>query len=133
MSIVLNRLIFYALGTGLATSIFTFAAGVIFLVAPNTFIYGSIGFVAAKLHINSLLISLNSRRTMQRQLHGAAVALGASASSFPSGGIRVDQSTTHRTDLPIDGLSNFKARETGYSTAGVAYENIEMDKHVDHL
>jgi hypothetical protein len=96
MTVVLNRLIFYALGTGLATSILALVSGIIWIVLPNTFISGAIIYVGTKMHVNSLLISLNSRRMMSRQLaSGPVTIIGLSGSS---GGIHVDQSTTHRTD-----------------------------------
>jgi hypothetical protein len=133
MTVVLNRLIFYALGTGLATSILALVSGIIWIVRPNTFISGAIIYVGTKMHVNSLLISLNSRRMMSRQLaSGPVTIIGLSGSS---GGIRVDQSTTHRTDRTPDGHEplTFKPANTTYTTAGMIHDDMELQKAVDPL
>jgi hypothetical protein len=129
MTSVLNRLIIYALGTGLVTAILALIAGTFWIVLPDAFICAAILYIGVKMHVNSLLISLNSRRIMSQHLaNGPMTTLGLSGSSFPSGGIRVDPSTTHRTDGNPIGPLTFMPTETTYTTHDIANDDIEMHK-----
>jgi hypothetical protein len=130
MTTVLNRLIFYALGTGLVTSILALVAGVLWVVLPDTFICSGILYIGTKMHVNSLLISLNSRRMMSQQLlNGPVTTVGLSGSSFTPRG----QDTTHRTDGTPDGPLTFKPTGTTYTGAGTIHDDIEMHKPVNLL
>jgi hypothetical protein len=133
MSSVLNRLVIYAIGTGLLTSIFALFT-VIFFIIPHTFIGAAILYVGVKIHVNSLLVSLNSRRMMSRQLaNGPVTTIALSRSSLPQSGIRVDQSISHRTDGVSKGPLTFKPTDTVYTAPGIVHDDIEMQKPADPL
>jgi hypothetical protein len=129
MTSVLNRLIIYALGTGLVTSILALISGILWIIFPNTFLCGAILYINVKMHANSLLISLNSRRIISQQLaNGPATTLGLSGSSFPSEGIHVHQSTSRRTNATPIGPLKFMPTGTTYTTHDIVNDDIEMRK-----
>jgi hypothetical protein len=134
MTAVLNRLIVFALGTGLITSILALVAGICWLAFPNTFISTAIIYIGTKMHVNSLLISLNSRHMMLRQLvNGPVTSINLPVTAFPPGGIRIDQSTTHCTDRTPDGPLTFKHTGTTYTMASTIHDVIDMNKSTNPL
>jgi hypothetical protein len=135
MTVVLNQLMFYALGTGLTTSLFALASGLTWIALPKTYISPAIFYVGTKMHVNSLLITLNARRVMQQHLFEAPLStIGLPGSStLPPSGIRVDQSTTRRTDRTTSsGPLTFKPMGTTLTTDDIT-DDIEMHKSSDRL
>jgi len=62
---LVNKLIGYAINTGLLTSAFSIACLVTYGVLPHTFIYISLYFVLSKLYANSLLATFNTRLVLK--------------------------------------------------------------------
>jgi hypothetical protein len=132
MTTVLNRLMFYALGTGLATSCLTLIGGIVWLVKPNTFIYIAISFIATKMHVNSLLITLNARYGIQQQLYDGPTAIaGFSGPSLPREGV---QSTIREMDNADKDRLRFKTTSVPeYAKMSTTHEDIEMHKAVVYI
>ncbi|THG99989.1 hypothetical protein EW145_g7156 [Phellinidium pouzarii] len=66
---VTNGLIFYAISTGLMTSLVTLVNLALFLAAPNVGYWIVPYVVSSKLYVNSLLATLNSRRSMRKLIN----------------------------------------------------------------
>ncbi|KAF5378715.1 hypothetical protein D9757_010759 [Collybiopsis confluens] len=62
---MLNKLTVFAVNTGLLTSLCAIGSLVFILAAPNTFIYISFFFCMGRLYTNSLLATLNARKTIR--------------------------------------------------------------------
>ncbi|KAI1782390.1 hypothetical protein LXA43DRAFT_1187674 [Ganoderma leucocontextum] len=89
----------YSINTGLLTSFCAIGAVISFAAAPQKFIYFAFYFVLSKMYVNSLLATLNARRSIlgrvSRRRHAAAAADKEVA--FPMGGTTTD--TRHDGDL----------------------------------
>ncbi|KAJ7734758.1 hypothetical protein DFH07DRAFT_967473 [Mycena maculata] len=64
---IVNRLILYAMNTGLLTSIVVLMDMICFLTMPDNLVHISFNIVVGKLYTNSLLASLNFRDTVRSQ------------------------------------------------------------------
>ncbi|KAI1792960.1 hypothetical protein LXA43DRAFT_300493 [Ganoderma leucocontextum] len=62
-SMLINRLMVFAINTGLLTSVCACISLVTFFVFPNTFVYICFYFLIGRLYANSLMAMLNARRS----------------------------------------------------------------------
>jgi len=62
---IISHLVRYTVTTGLATSMLAVACLVAYFVRPNTFIFIALHFSLGRMYTNSLLATLNSRRTLR--------------------------------------------------------------------
>ncbi|KAK0437932.1 uncharacterized protein EV420DRAFT_155447 [Desarmillaria tabescens] len=62
---VINRLMLFAINTGLLTSICACASLLFILALPNTLVYFAFYFMIGRFYVNSLLATLNSRKSMR--------------------------------------------------------------------
>lgn len=62
---LVNKLIAYAINTGLLTGVFSIATLVTYGTMPNNFIFISLYFVLSKLYANSFLATLNTRLVLK--------------------------------------------------------------------
>ncbi|KAI0039476.1 hypothetical protein FA95DRAFT_1550637 [Auriscalpium vulgare] len=86
---VINKLILFAVNTGLITSIDAVCSLVTIAALPNTFIYISFFFAQSRLYSNSLMATLNARKYLRNKIDSdGAISLtaiaGRSAATAPS-------------------------------------------------
>jgi len=62
---IINKLIIFTVNTGLLTSLCALASLISILVAGNTFVYIAFFFCLGRLYTNSLLATLNARKTIR--------------------------------------------------------------------
>ncbi|KAK0493136.1 hypothetical protein EDD18DRAFT_1333892 [Armillaria luteobubalina] len=62
---VINRLMLFAINTGMLTSICACASLLFILALPNTLVYFAFYFMIGRFYVNSLLATLNSRKSMR--------------------------------------------------------------------
>ncbi|KAK0199247.1 hypothetical protein DFS33DRAFT_376261 [Desarmillaria ectypa] len=67
---MINKLIVFAVNTGLLTSLCAVASLISILTAPNTFIYITFFFCMGRLYSNSLLATLNARKGIRTAAEG---------------------------------------------------------------
>ncbi|KAK0215092.1 hypothetical protein IW262DRAFT_263373 [Armillaria fumosa] len=67
---MINKLILFAVNTGLLTSLCAVASLISILTAPNTFIYITFFFCMGRLYSNSLLATLNAREGIRTAAEG---------------------------------------------------------------
>ncbi|KAG7443913.1 uncharacterized protein BT62DRAFT_304616 [Guyanagaster necrorhizus] len=67
---MINKLILFAVNTGLLTSLCAVASLISILTAPNTFIYITFFFCMGRLYSNSLLATLNARKRIRTAAEG---------------------------------------------------------------
>ncbi|KAI0648723.1 hypothetical protein C8Q79DRAFT_1007297 [Trametes meyenii] len=75
---IVDRLVLYAVNTGLLTSIFNVCALVLALVVPGNMIYIGVSIVSTKVYANSLLAVLNTRRALSEKDAMEPAAIGLS-------------------------------------------------------
>ncbi|KDQ57073.1 hypothetical protein JAAARDRAFT_207418 [Jaapia argillacea MUCL 33604] len=66
---MVNRLMVFAVNTGLLTSLCAICSLSFFLAYPNTFIYIAFYFMLGRLYMNSLLATLNARKGLKNHTH----------------------------------------------------------------
>ncbi|OCB90410.1 hypothetical protein A7U60_g2421 [Sanghuangporus baumii] len=72
---IINRLIIYTVGSGLAMALCMIAALIAAQAAPNSFIYLVIDESLPRLYLNCLLASLNSRESLRENLQRGAMEM----------------------------------------------------------
>ncbi|KAI0324066.1 hypothetical protein GY45DRAFT_1289503 [Cubamyces sp. BRFM 1775] len=68
-------LILYSINTGVLTTLCTLMALIAYAVSPHTFIYIGFYFLLPKLLLNSVLGTLNARKTLREQMSGGVVSI----------------------------------------------------------
>ncbi|KAF5365649.1 hypothetical protein D9758_003160 [Tetrapyrgos nigripes] len=101
---IINKLLLYAINTGLLTSIFALTDMICFLTMPNNLIHIAFNLMIGKLYTNSLLASLNVRDSLREELYDNGKA-GYTMSTFEA---RVPSRPT--------GASNLNSTKTDTST-----------------
>ncbi|CAA7263612.1 unnamed protein product [Cyclocybe aegerita] len=66
-NMTINKLMLYAINTGVVTGLCAIATLVCVVAFPNTFIYGLFYFCIGRLYVNSMLASLNARKNLMNQ------------------------------------------------------------------
>ncbi|KAJ7597907.1 hypothetical protein C8J56DRAFT_330499 [Mycena floridula] len=67
---MINKLIMFAVNTGLLTSLCAVASLISIVTAPNTFLYIAFFFIIGRLYSNSLLATLNARQMIRTAAEG---------------------------------------------------------------
>ncbi|KAI0710831.1 hypothetical protein C8Q76DRAFT_798357 [Earliella scabrosa] len=67
---LINKLMVFAINTGLLTSVCACASLITFWVYPNTFVYICFYFLMGRLYSNSLMATLNARKSLQAHSTG---------------------------------------------------------------
>ncbi|KIK56805.1 hypothetical protein GYMLUDRAFT_247583 [Collybiopsis luxurians FD-317 M1] len=65
-TVIINKLILFTINTGALTSFCSLASLISILAAPNSFIYMAFFFAMGRVYSNSLLASLNARKTIRQ-------------------------------------------------------------------
>ncbi|KAJ7055128.1 hypothetical protein C8F01DRAFT_471542 [Mycena amicta] len=78
-NLVLRRVLQYAVATGLTTSMVGLATLVAYLLATDKFIFMAIFFSFGRVYTNSLLVSLNTRRSLRSALQRPSSTIGLGA------------------------------------------------------
>ncbi|KAL5522375.1 hypothetical protein ACEPAG_8391 [Sanghuangporus baumii] len=81
---VLNRLIAYAVGTGLVTSLCAITGLIGAIVSPNALIYLLMNLILPKLYFNCLLASLNARSRLRGALSNDVGGVSIHLDNYPS-------------------------------------------------
>ncbi|KAI0093374.1 hypothetical protein BDY19DRAFT_423122 [Irpex rosettiformis] len=112
---IIDSVIYYTIENGLLTSIATILSLVFWLATPHNLVYMGLHFAISKLYANSLLASLNARKSL-RQAHSSIrdVHRPSLGQGFPPN---------------VRRLSNFTARSDCYQT-GTRLE-INVEKTID--
>ncbi|KAI0717412.1 hypothetical protein C8T65DRAFT_116374 [Cerioporus squamosus] len=97
---IIRNLIMYSINTCLLTTACSLAALIAYAASPHTFIYISFYFLLPKLFLNSLLATLNARKSLINQKDGVQIPL--------SSGNMSRESRTART-FDADRLMHFPA------------------------
>ncbi|THH07209.1 hypothetical protein EW145_g3535 [Phellinidium pouzarii] len=92
---IINRLIMFSLNTGILTSLDAVMSLVTITVLPNSFVYILFFVTVSRLYTNSLLATLNSRKTLQGGLgdESTASASVSNGARFRSHAVEVDPPT----------------------------------------
>ncbi|KAF8999303.1 hypothetical protein BDQ17DRAFT_756729 [Cyathus striatus] len=129
---MINKLILFAVNTGLLTSICACASLISITVAGETFLYIGFFFCIGRLYTNSLLATLNARKMIRgagNGTHSTSDAISLSVRDFPKNGpmgstrrptdisIKIDTTREFATDSD-HGHGNEKS-ECGVSTASI--------------
>ncbi|KAH8804266.1 hypothetical protein DL96DRAFT_637435 [Flagelloscypha sp. PMI_526] len=72
---IINKLILFAVNTGVLTSLCAIASLISILLAPNTFIYITFFFIIGRLYSNSLLATLNARKMIRSAADGITTSV----------------------------------------------------------
>ncbi|RPD65457.1 hypothetical protein L227DRAFT_212549 [Lentinus tigrinus ALCF2SS1-6] len=99
---VVRNLIMYSVNTCLLTTACSLAALIAYAASPHTFIYISFYFLLPKLFLNSLLATLNARRSLRDQISKDGVQIPLSSGTLSG------ESRTART-FDADRLMHFPA------------------------
>ncbi|TFK79458.1 hypothetical protein K466DRAFT_606132 [Polyporus arcularius HHB13444] len=112
---LINKLTVFAVNTGLLTSVCACASLLTFFVIPKSFIYITFYFLIGRLYCNSLLATLNARKSLSgrstddqsislRNMQAPPPALLTSHHSRAEGGIaiRIQKDTTTTVDYEVD-------------------------------
>ncbi|THH05364.1 hypothetical protein EW145_g4852 [Phellinidium pouzarii] len=144
---VINRLILFAISTGLLTGLTAIVCLIMNLAFPTTFLYILFYLMTSRLYMNSLLATLNSRKSVRTrfgnsiqsidtsndismdQFRPQPLSINTSVYGSTTGqkveiGIEIETDTTYdntvKTDLEGDGMPDFDIEST-YPT--------DLDKH----
>ncbi|RDX54474.1 hypothetical protein OH76DRAFT_1397786 [Lentinus brumalis] len=79
---IVRNLIMYSINTCLLTTLCSLAALVAYAASPHTFIYISFYFLLPKLFLNSLLATLNARKSLRDQLSKDSVQIPLSSGTM---------------------------------------------------
>ncbi|OJT08982.1 hypothetical protein TRAPUB_116 [Trametes pubescens] len=121
-NLLVNRLIVFSVNTGLLTSVCACMSLITILALPDTFVYICFFFLIGRLYSNSLMATLNARKSLREKstVHDTSLSLrdinpsggGATANLSPfspttkrditSGGIAIRIDTTQDTRHDID-------------------------------
>ncbi|KAJ7250753.1 hypothetical protein C8J57DRAFT_1474861 [Mycena rebaudengoi] len=109
---MVNKLILYAMNTGLLTSIIVLIDMICFLVMPKNLIHIAFNIVVGKLYTNSLLATLNFRETIRNNAKDVNAFSLSTANKFRNAAnhTTVDEHTLHETGMndPTRSISDIK-------------------------
>jgi len=98
LDLIIDSVIYYTIENGILTSIATIASLVFWLGMPHNLVYMALHFGISKLYANSLLASLNARKSL-RQVHSS---LRPSAGFMPQSPRRFSKLSVTGTKLEIN-------------------------------
>ncbi|TBU55530.1 hypothetical protein BD310DRAFT_683566 [Dichomitus squalens] len=75
VNLTVRTLILYTVNTGALTTLCALVCLIAYAATPHSFVYITFYFLLPKLFLNSLLATLNARKSLREQMRGAAVAL----------------------------------------------------------
>ncbi|KAK7013154.1 hypothetical protein R3P38DRAFT_2789313 [Favolaschia claudopus] len=104
---LVNKLILYAMSTGLLTGICVLIDMICFLAMPGNLVHVAFNIVSGKLYTNSLLVSLNFREVIRRSTNIVFLT------NIDPGGTALEFRTTTEPDLSVD-----RSLDTSSNAAG---------------
>ncbi|KAL5520653.1 hypothetical protein ACEPAF_2654 [Sanghuangporus sanghuang] len=100
---IVNRLIAYAIGSGLVTALWVIVALIAAQVKPHSFVYLLVDLVLPKLYFNSVLASLNARSALRDTLMNEEISIDVHFGNNPlTYSERDETSTGEEPRLPED-------------------------------
>ncbi|KAK7062070.1 hypothetical protein R3P38DRAFT_686082 [Favolaschia claudopus] len=110
---LVNKLILYAMSTGLLTGICVLIDMICFLAMPGNLVHVAFNIVSGKLYTNSLLVSLNFREVIRRSTNTVFLT------NIDPGGTALDFRATTEPDLSVD-----RSLDTSYNAGAVSSKNL---------
>ncbi|EEB91558.1 hypothetical protein MPER_10061, partial [Moniliophthora perniciosa FA553] len=99
---LINKLIVHAINNGALTSLASISAVIVLVPIPKNLVYLAIYEVVGNLYANSLLSTLNSRRSHVLIRASLPVTVDSSHLSFANPGSSSEISSTHAVDTPAN-------------------------------
>ncbi|KDQ58604.1 hypothetical protein JAAARDRAFT_673647 [Jaapia argillacea MUCL 33604] len=117
---VINRLMIFCVNTGLLTSICAVLSLITISALPNTFIYIAFYFASGRLYLNSLLATLNARRSIHNKPVGPSNFSESISLSFREGTTGLRTAGAGSANTIIHGSHNVRSIGQKTSNGGIS-------------
>ncbi|KAI0714872.1 hypothetical protein C8Q76DRAFT_728532 [Earliella scabrosa] len=104
-NLLINKLMVFAVNTGLLTSICACMSLITILALPDTFIYITFFFLIGRLYANSLMATLNSRKSLQAGSTGVSGETSVSLRDIAPSGANTANFTLSKRDHNQSGIA----------------------------
>ncbi|OBZ68460.1 hypothetical protein A0H81_11483 [Grifola frondosa] len=106
MDRVINTLTLYTIQSGLLTCIVTIIALIFWLAIPHSLVFFGIHLAICKLYSNSLLATLNARRSLRVDVVPQVLSAPVYATNFDGNNVAMDQSSVHSLERRLSSFTD---------------------------
>ncbi|KAA1477988.1 hypothetical protein DENSPDRAFT_629350 [Dentipellis sp. KUC8613] len=131
MDHVINVIMIHTFNNGALTCVTTIISMIMWLVMPNNLIFLGLHFAITKLYANSLLATLNTRKTLRGRSQHSGGSDHPMPVMFPSTFNRRNTSRFHTVSVPDAGATPTKLQISVEKTVQYAIDNHDRDRDRD--